>query len=111
MENGEIVTGKVKKIFKNYFCVNLKDGYQGIVFIKEISDYYIQNLEEMFIIGDEIKLKILSINHHTKKATLSFKQIRPKYLKSPFSFKLTETENGFKNLLRFTKNEVEKWKK
>ncbi|UWD34229.1 S1 RNA-binding domain-containing protein [Mesomycoplasma molare] len=111
MEIGDLVTGKVKKIVKNYFWVDLPKGYQGVVFIKEVSDYYIKDLTEMFVIGDEIKLKILDINHENKKVSLSFKAIRPKYLKIPFTYKLCETKSGFKNLFLHTKREVEKWKK
>ncbi|WGI36672.1 S1 RNA-binding domain-containing protein [Mesomycoplasma lagogenitalium] len=111
MKNGDIVTGKVKSINKNYFWVDLPNDYQGVVFIQEVSDYYIKNLSEMFVLGDEIKLKVLSVSHRNKKASLSFKAIRPKYLKIPFTYKINETKNGFENLFQHAKKEVEKWRK
>lgn len=111
MQVGEIVLGKVKSINKNFFWVDLPEEYQGVVFINEISDFFIKDINKIVKIDDVIKLEVLNYNEKKKKACLSWKKIRPKYLKKPFEFEIKETPKGFDNLLKHAKKEVEDWKK
>lgn len=111
MQVGKIVLGKVKSISKNYFWVDMENDYQGVVFIDEISDFYINDINKIIKIDDILKLEVLNYNEKNKKACLSLKRVKPKNMKNPFEFELKETPQGFKNLLKHAKKEVEDWKK
>ncbi|MBN3534828.1 S1 RNA-binding domain-containing protein [Mycoplasma procyoni] len=111
MNAGDIVVGRVKNIFKNYFWVDIDDDYQGVVFINEVSDYFVKDLHDFFKLGDYVKLKIINVNHYNKKMSLSFKALNPKLLKNPFNYKICETDSGFENLFKHALKEVEEWKK
>ncbi|VEU59652.1 S1 RNA-binding domain-containing protein [Mesomycoplasma neurolyticum] len=111
MEKRKIVKGKVKEINKSNLLISFGDRFEGSVSIKEISDYFIEDLNDMFNIGDTISFYVLGYNEKKGKFLLSFKKIRPEYLKKPFKSEISETKNQFNNLFKFTKDEIKKWKK
>lgn len=108
MKNFEYVVGKVTKLDKKNFEFITPDNKKGIVFISEISDYYIDEIKSIIKISSFLTLEVIEIKNDLLHC--SFKGIRPDYLKNPFKYKLQETNNKFQNLLNFTKKEIEKWK-
>lgn len=59
--------------FQEYgMFVNCGD-YDGLVHISEISDQYINNIEQIFKLGDSVLLVVLGVNESEKRLKLSYK--------------------------------------
>lgn len=106
MEN-IVLTGIITKINKTIIIVELENGYEGILHISNVSDYYVNNLSYMFKQGGEYSFKIIEMDDETKRAKLDWKSIHPRFLKNPFKYDVMETKNGFTNLLKRTLEEIE----
>ncbi len=61
---GSIVTGKVTGITKFGAFVNLMPGKSGLVHISEIADRYVSDVNEFLTVGQEVNVKILSIDEN-----------------------------------------------
>ena len=59
---GSIVTGKVTCITKFGAFVNLMPGKSGLVHISEIADRYVSDVNEFLTVGQEVSVKVLSID-------------------------------------------------
>ncbi len=57
------------------FC-NCED-YSGLLHISEVSDQYVDNIYDIFTIGDELKLFIIEKDEQYKKLRLSYKKSHP----------------------------------
>lgn len=105
----DIVLCKITKIGKTHFKIVTSFGKKGIVFINEISDYYIKNINEIVQLNNILYLIIKG--EENGKLILSFKENRSEFLKTPFEFAIKKTNLNFKNLYTFTNKEIQKWKK
>ncbi len=86
----EIVDGTVTGLVKFGAFVELPDKSSGLVHISEISNSYVESVEEVLKKGQEVKVKILSIDENGK-MSLSIKQAMPKPVKpAPVEFKREE---------------------
>ncbi len=75
-EVGQLVTGKVVRLFDKYAFINL--GFNdAILRIDEASHYHIKNMNEIFEIGQDIDVKIINVNSETNKMEVSHKQAIP----------------------------------
>lgn len=68
---GSIVKGKVSRIAKFGAFVELKPDVEGLVHISELADHHIAKPEEAVTVGQELNVKILSIDIKNKKIALS----------------------------------------
>lgn len=103
------VTGKINKITKNFFSVVIEGDKKGLVYINDISDYYINDINRFFEIGEEFELLIKYFKDDIY--FCDFKTGRADYLNFPFEYKIKETKNKFENLYNYNEQEVLKWKK
>ena len=62
LEIGSVVTGKVTGIAKFGAFVSLPGGKAGLIHISEVTNSYITNVEEHLKVGQEVRVKILSID-------------------------------------------------
>lgn len=69
---GEILTGKVTGISDFGAFVSLENGDKGLVHISEISNTYIDDISKILQIGEEVKVKVVSLDKG--KLSLSIKQ-------------------------------------
>lgn len=67
--------GKVSAVMSYGIFVNLDNGADGLVHISEISWTKVENLENLFKVGDEVDIKVLGINENDGKLNLSIKQL------------------------------------
>ena len=86
---GEIIKGKVTGITNFGIFVDLGDGKSGLVHISEVANSYVENINEILKIGDEVTAKILNISEDGK-ISLSIKRAldtekKPKREKKVFS--------------------------
>lgn len=66
IEVGSIVEGKVTGITKFGAFVDLPEGKSGMVHISEISNTYVENVSDFLEIGQEVKVKVITINEQGK---------------------------------------------
>lgn len=100
---------KIIKIGKTFFEVITSCGKKGVVFIDNVSDYYVKDLNEIVQL-DNILYLVLK-EYDGDRLILSFKKNRSDFLRTPFEFSIKKTKENFKNLFNFTNEEIEKWKK
>ncbi len=103
------IKGKINKINKNFFQVITPNNEQGIVYINDVSDFYINSLSSIFKIGEDVELLVKYYKDGIY--FCDFKSERADYLNFPFAYDIQETKSGFQNLLTYNKKEVLKWKK
>ena len=61
IEVGNVIPGKVTGITNFGVFVDLGDRKTGLVHISEVSDSYIQDIKEVLKVGDEVKVKVMTI--------------------------------------------------
>ncbi|MGJ9384985.1 RNA-binding protein S1 [Salipaludibacillus neizhouensis] len=77
-EVGSIVEGKVTGIKPFGAFVALDEKKQGLVHISHIAHGYVKDINEQLTVGDEVKVKVLSIDEESGKISLSIKETQPK---------------------------------
>jgi len=70
---GAVLIGKVTGITQFGAFVSMEGGISGLVHISEISNNYVADINQILTIGQEVKVKILSIDPKGK-LSLSIKQ-------------------------------------
>ena len=70
---GEVYTGKVTNITDYGAFVELEDGIEGLVHVSEMSWSRIKNPAEVFNIGDEVDVYVISFDKEKKKISLGYK--------------------------------------
>lgn len=76
-KEGDIYDGKVVSIFPYGVFVDFK-GKSGLLHVSEISHSRIDNVEEVFKVGDQVKIKLIGVDPKTGKMRLSRKAIMPR---------------------------------
>lgn len=74
-EVDELLIGTVVNVKPYALFLAFDDGSQGLLHISEISDSYIRDIEKFGAIGDQMKVKILSIDSTNGFMRVSFKQV------------------------------------
>ena len=74
-EVGQLVVGKVESVKPYALFLSFDGDIQGLLHISEISDAYIRDIEKYGSVGDEIKVKVLSIDHFNGFMRVSLKQV------------------------------------
>ena len=73
LEVGKIVSGKVTGITNFGAFVQMEGGKTGLVHISEVALSFVKNISEFLKDGDEVKVKILSVDDNGK-VSLSIKK-------------------------------------
>lgn len=74
---GELIIGKVTQVKPYALFMSFEDGSKGLLHISEISDNYIRDIEKFGTVGDEMKVKILTIDENNGFLRVSLKQVNP----------------------------------
>ena len=72
---GQVVIGKVYNVKPYALFMSFEDGVTGLLHISEISDSFVRDIEKFGSIGDEIKVKILTIDKENGFLRVSYKQV------------------------------------
>lgn len=72
---GDKRTGKVVKIESFGVFVELLPGVDGLVHISELSDKFTRNASKAYKVGDEVEVKVTSMDQARKRVGLSIKEI------------------------------------
>lgn len=73
IETGSIITGKVTGIQPYGAFVAIDENTQGLVHISEVTHGYVKDIHDHLKVGDEIKVKVLSVDEEAGKIGLSIK--------------------------------------
>ena len=76
MEVGSIVEGKVTRITNFGAFVELEEEKVGLIHISEVADVYVNDVRDFLNEGDEIQVRVVSIDGN--KIALSLKQAKTK---------------------------------
>ena len=74
-EINQLVIGKVTNVKPYALFMSFEDGVEGLLHISEISNNYIRDIEKFGSVGDEIKVKVLSIDKNNGFLRVSLKQV------------------------------------
>ena len=74
-EVGEVVKGKVVNLLDFGAFVEVASGVEGLVHVSEISWDHVEKPSDELNIGDEVEVKIISIDQEEEKVGLSIKQL------------------------------------
>jgi small subunit ribosomal protein S1 len=69
------LTGRVSGVMPYGLFVTIEDGLEGLVHISEVSWDRVSNLADLFKIGDEVKVKVLSIDPSAGRVNLSVRSL------------------------------------
>ena len=72
---GDIIKGKVTGIKPYGAFITLDDNYTGLLHISEISDDFVNHIEDFIKYGDEVELYVLDACNETKHLKLSLKHL------------------------------------
>ncbi len=93
---GDIVVGLVTGVTTYGVFMSFENDYIGMVHISEISYDYIKDIKEYINIGDEIEVRILSVDNKLKRLQLTMKEVSD--IKVSKKRRIKETEHGFETL-------------
>jgi len=72
---GDIRTGKVLKIKPFGAIVSLPGGVPGLVHISQITNGFVQDVGDVLAVGDEVDVRVVSMDPASGKISLSMKDI------------------------------------
>ncbi|MCZ0704251.1 general stress protein 13 [Natronobacillus azotifigens] len=110
---GQVLEGKVTGVQPYGAFVALDDNVQGLVHISEVTHGFVKDIHEFISVGDEVKVKILSIDEEKNKYSLSIRATeeapkeQPKAKQSQSQPKVQQEEQGFNTL----KDKLSEWLK
>lgn len=84
LEVGSIVEGKVTGVTKFGCFVALPEGKSGLVHISEVANTYVSEVSEHVQVGQEVKVKILTMSEDGK-INLSIKKAEPAPERKPYA--------------------------
>lgn len=106
---GQVVQGKVTGVQPYGAFVALDDEVQGLVHISEVTHGFVKDIHEFLSVGDEVKVKILSVDEENNKYSLSIRATEeaPKQQPKPKAteVKAQKEEAGFNTL----KDKLNEW--
>ncbi|MFB1051438.1 S1 domain-containing post-transcriptional regulator GSP13 [Paraliobacillus sp. JSM ZJ581] len=70
---GQVVEGKVTGVQSYGAFVALDNEIQGLVHISEVTHGFVKDINEFLSVGDEVKVKILSVDDANNKYALSIR--------------------------------------
>lgn len=89
LTEGDVRTGRVTSLADFGAFVNI-DGADGLVHLSEISWERIQHPNEVLKVGDEVKVKVISVDRERKRIGLSIRQLQ----QDPWMQKVGELKEG-----------------
>lgn len=89
LEEGDVRAGRVTSLADFGAFVNI-DGADGLVHLSEISWDHIDHPKEVLKVGQEVKVKVINIDHDRKRIGLSIRQLQP----DPWVDQVEELEEG-----------------
>ena len=93
VKEGTVVVGTVAKLTNFGAFVKIADGLEGLVRMAEISERHIKKAEEALSVGQEVKVKVLTIDKRNKKIALSIRQVQQDAERAEYKAYMKEQED------------------
>ncbi len=75
---GQKVTGEVTRVVDFGAFVKLEDGIEGLVHISELSHKHVAKAEDVVKSGDQVEVKVISVDPEARRIGLSIKELESK---------------------------------
>jgi len=72
---GDVVAGRVTKLAKNYAFVELQEGVEGLVPLRELADYRVSRPEEVLQPDQELEVRVIELSADSCRMVLSVRQV------------------------------------
>ena len=72
---GDLIIGKITSVKPYALFLTFENGCNGLLHISELSDSYIRDIEKYGSVGDEIKVKVISIDEANGFLRVSYKKV------------------------------------
>lgn len=108
-EVGQLVIGKVIKVKPFALFMEFEGGVEGLLHISEISDSYIRDIEKFGSKGDEIKVKIVSIDETNGFLRVSLKKVPAEEAYSTHSNNVRKLPDCDKNDFKPLADHLNEW--
>jgi len=97
---GAVVKGKITGIQKYGAFVELDFQTQGLIHISEITHGFVKDIHDFILVGDEVEVRILSVDQESGKISLSLRDVREmtKWKKRSYIRLPKATPHGFSTL-------------
>lgn len=89
LEEGDVRTGRVTSLADFGAFVNI-EGADGLVHLSEISWEHVDHPKDVLKVGEEVDVKVISVDHERKRIGLSIRQLLP----DPWSRKIESLHEG-----------------
>lgn len=76
MKAGELIECQIIG-FQDYGIFVKHQEYEGLIHISQISEKYVTNLNDLFVMGESLLVLVLDVDHENKRLKLSYKQAHP----------------------------------
>ncbi|MBD3182701.1 30S ribosomal protein S1 [Candidatus Poribacteria bacterium] len=73
---GSIVKGTIVNITNFGAFAKLEEGVEGLIHISELDERHVDNPEEIVSVGDEVNLKVISLDTEERRIGLSLKEVK-----------------------------------
>jgi general stress protein 13 len=73
---GDVVIGKITGLQSYGAFVEINSQTQGLIHISEISERFVRDIRDFVDLGEEVTVKVLSIDPITGKLSLSLKELQ-----------------------------------
>ena len=77
-QSGDIVNGTVTRVVDFGAFVKLEDGVEGLIHISQLAHRHVAKVDEVVSPGDEIEVKIISLDPAARRIGLSLKELEEK---------------------------------
>eukprot|EP01024_Parvocaulis_polyphysoides_P022116 TRINITY_DN2055_c0_g3_i1.p1 TRINITY_DN2055_c0_g3~~TRINITY_DN2055_c0_g3_i1.p1 ORF type:complete len:779 (+),score=241.13 TRINITY_DN2055_c0_g3_i1:93-2339(+) len=76
IQEGEVYTGQVKRTAGFGAFVDIGTVSDGLVHVSQLSNSYVEDVQDVVQVGDEVQVKVLSVDLDNQKIELSMKAVR-----------------------------------
>lgn len=91
---GDKVSGEVTRVVDFGAFVKLEDGIEGLVHISELSHKHVAKAEDAVKPGEEVEVKVISVDADARRIGLSIKELEPKPAPKPAAPKGKQTQQA-----------------
>ena len=77
LQEGELVKGIVTRVVPYAAFLDIGIGRDAMLHIREMSDSFVRRVEDVANVGDELEVKVLSLDRRRQRIDLSLKGLRP----------------------------------
>ena len=115
IEIGSVLTGKVTGVQPYGAFVALDENTQGLVHISEVTHGFVKDINEFIKVGDEVNVKVLSVDEESGKIGLSIRatqeapapeaKVKKPRKRQAAAVKLDDDSQGFNTL----KDKLQEW--